>query len=84
MTTNFVSLPDIVFHEIFTYLSSEDILKALANLHHSHLIDLLTEHGAFIQICLSSRLPRHQYKVLSNGIWRYNLVHCICMQRNVL
>jgi hypothetical protein len=67
-------LADIVFLEIFTYLSCEDVLYAFADLQESHLIDLLTEHGAFRQICLSSQLSRHQYKVLSNGVWRYDLV----------
>jgi hypothetical protein len=73
-SSHFTSLPDIVLLEIFTYLSCEDALYAFANLQESHLIDLLTEHGAFRQICLSSQLSRHQYLVLSNGIWRYDLV----------
>jgi hypothetical protein len=69
-----MSLPDVVFLEIFTYLSCEDILYAFANLHDFHLTDLLTEHGAFRQICLSSQLSFRQYNVLSAGIWRYDLV----------
>ncbi len=72
--SHFMSLPDIIFLEIFTYLSCEDALYAFADLHDFHLIDLLTEHGAFRQICLSSQLSRHQYDVLSTGIWRYDLV----------
>ncbi|CAF1122349.1 unnamed protein product [Rotaria magnacalcarata] len=70
--THFMSLPDITLLEIFTYLSSEDVLYTFADLHDVHLIDLLTEHAAFRQICLSSQLSRGQYKVLSNGIWRYD------------
>ncbi|CAF3743176.1 unnamed protein product [Rotaria magnacalcarata] len=72
--THFMSLPDITLLEIFTYLSSEDVLYTFADLHDVHLIDLLTEHAAFRQICLSSQLSRGQYKVLSNGIWRYDSV----------
>jgi hypothetical protein len=49
-------------------------LYAFANLHDFHLTDLLTEHGAFQHICLSSQLSLRQYDVLSNGIWRYDLV----------
>jgi hypothetical protein len=62
-----MSLPDIVLLEIFTYLSCEDVLYVFG--------DLLTEHGAFRRICLSSQLPRRQYIVLSNDIWRYNLIY---------
>jgi hypothetical protein len=72
--SHFMSLPDIVLLEIFTYLSCEDVLYAFADLQESHLINLLTEHGAFRQICLSSQLSRRQYIVLSNDIWRYDLV----------
>jgi hypothetical protein len=76
-----MSLPDIVFLEIFRYLSCEDVLYAFADLQESHLIDLLTEHGAFRQICLSSQLSRRQYKILSNGIWRNDLVRSfICKE----
>jgi hypothetical protein len=81
MPSHFMLLPDIVLLEMFTYLSHEDVLYAFANLKDSHLIDLLTEHGAFRQICLSSQLPRRQYSVLSNGIWRYDLVRSfICKE----
>ncbi len=76
-SSHFMSLPDIVFLEIFTYLSCEDVLYAFADLQESNLIDLLKEHGAFRQICLSSQLPRRQYLVLSNGIWLYDLVRSI-------
>ena len=72
--TNFTTLPDIVLLKIFTYLYCEDALYAFADLHDSHLIDLLTEYGAFQHICLSSQLSRRQYKVLSQGIWRYDLI----------
>jgi hypothetical protein len=72
--SHFLSLPDIVVLEIFTYLSCEDALYAFVNLQDSNLINLLMGHGAFRQICLSSQLTRHQYLVLSKGIWRYNLV----------
>ncbi len=75
--SHFLSLTDIVLLEIFTYLSCEDLLYAFANLQESHLINLLIEHGAFRHICLSSQLPRRQYLVLSNGIWRYNLVRSL-------
>jgi hypothetical protein len=73
-STHFTSLPDVVLLDVFTYLSCEDALYAFADLQESHLIDLLTEHGAFRQICLSSQLSRHQYLILSKGIWRYDLV----------
>jgi len=72
--THFMLLPDIVLLEIFSYLSCEDVLYAFGDLHDFYLLDLLTEHGAFRQICLSSKLSRHQYQVLSKGIWCYDLV----------
>jgi hypothetical protein len=72
--THFMLLPDIVLLEMFAYLSCEDVLYAFADLHDVHLLDLLTEHGAFRHICLSSQLSRHQYNVLSTGVWRYDLV----------
>ena len=75
--SNFSSLPDIVLLEIFTYLSCEDLLYAFVNLQEHYLINLLTEHGAFRHIRLSSQLPRRQYLVLSKGIWRYNLVRSL-------
>jgi len=75
--THFLSLPDIVLLEIFTYLSCEDILYAFADLHDFHLNDLLTEHRAFRHICLSSQLSRRQYQVLSQGIWRYDSVRSL-------
>ena len=77
MPTHLLSLPDIAFLEIFTYLSCEDVLYSFADLHDFHLIDLLTEHGAFRQICLSSQLSRHQHQVLSTDIWRYDLVRSL-------
>ncbi|CAF4073334.1 unnamed protein product, partial [Rotaria sp. Silwood1] len=73
-STHFMLLPDIVLLEIFSYLSSEDVLYAFGNLHDFRLLDLLTEYGAFRQICLSSQLSRYQYQVLSKDIWRYDLV----------
>ena len=75
--SHLLSLPDLVLLEVFTYLSCEDVLYAFVNLQKSHLIDLLIEHGGFRQICLSPQLPRRQYLVLSNGIWRYNLVRSL-------
>ena len=75
--TNFLSLPEVVLLEIFTYLSCEDLLYAFVNLQESHVVNLLMEHGAFRHICFSSQLPRRQYLVLSNGIWRYNLVRSL-------
>jgi hypothetical protein len=77
MPTRFLSLPDIALLEIFSYLSCEDILYAFADLHDFHLDDLLTEHGAFRHICLSSQLSRWQYQVLSQGIWRYDSVRLL-------
>ncbi|CAF3892099.1 unnamed protein product, partial [Rotaria sp. Silwood1] len=74
-STHFMLLPDIVLLEIFSYLSSEDVLYAFGNLHDFRLLDLLTEYGAFRQICLSSQLSRYQYQVLSKDIWRYDLIH---------
>jgi hypothetical protein len=74
MPTHFLSLPDIVLLEIFAYLSYEDILYGFGDLHDLHLNDLFMEHGAFRQICLSSQLSSYQYQVLSNGIWRYDLI----------
>ena len=72
--THFVFLPDIVLLEIFSYLSCEDILYAFGSLQEVDPLHLLTECGAFHQIRLSSQLSRHQYKVLSENIWRYDLV----------
>ncbi|CAF3290733.1 unnamed protein product [Rotaria socialis] len=72
--THFMSSPDSVLLEIFAYLSCEDVLYTFADFHDSHLIDLLTEHGVFRYIWLSSELPHCEYEVLSNGIWRYNSV----------
>jgi hypothetical protein len=63
MPARFLSLPDIVLLEFFTYLSCEDILYAFADLHDFHLNDLLTEHGAFRHICLSSQLSLRKYNV---------------------
>lgn len=74
MTTHLLSLPDIVLLEVFGYLSCEDVLYAFGDFHNVRLINLLGEHGAFEQICLSSKLSRQQYTYLSNGIWRYDLV----------
>ncbi len=74
-STHFLSLLDSIFLEIFTYLSNEDILYAFVDLNDYHLTNLLTEYGAFQQICLSSQLPLRQYNVLSAGIWRSDLVH---------
>ncbi|CAF4634355.1 unnamed protein product, partial [Rotaria socialis] len=76
-STHFISLPDIVLLEIFGYLSCEDVLYAFADLHDTHLIDLLIEHGSFRHICLSSQLSCHQYKILSQGSWRYDLVRSL-------
>ncbi|CAF3038541.1 unnamed protein product [Rotaria sp. Silwood2] len=73
-STNFTSLSDIVLLEIFEYLSCEDVLYAFGDLHNFRFINLLEEHGAFEHICLSSEMSRRQYKILSNGIWRYELV----------
>lgn len=72
--THFLSLPDVVLLDIFSYLSCEDILYAFGSFQDFHLLDLLTEYGAFRQICLSSQLPKHQNEVLASGIWRYDLV----------
>ncbi len=72
--THLMSLPDLVLLEVFSYLSCEDVLYAFGNLHDFRLSDLLTERGAFRHICLSSQLSRHQYQVLSKGIWRCDLV----------
>ncbi|CAF2107011.1 unnamed protein product [Rotaria magnacalcarata] len=76
-STHFISLPDVVLLEIFGYLSCEDVLCAFADSHDIHLIDLLIEHGSFRHICLSSQLSRHQYEILSQGSWRYDLVHSL-------
>ena len=75
--TQFVLLPDIVLLEVFSYLSCEDVLYAFGNLNNARLFDLLEEHGAFRQICLSSQLSRFKYHVLSQGIWRYHLVRSL-------
>ena len=77
MPTHLLSLPDIAFLEIFAYLSCEDVLYSFADLQDFRLIDLLTEHGAFREICLSSRLSHCQYQVLSTGIWRYDSVRSL-------
>jgi len=74
---HFMSLPDLVLLEVFSYLSCEDVLYAFGDLHAFHFYDLLTEHGAFRHMCLSSQLSRHQYYILSNGIWRFDLVRSL-------
>ena len=75
--SHFLSLPDVVLLDIFSYLSCENVLYAFGSFQDVHLLDLLTECGAFGQICLSSQLPRHQYEVLASGIWRYDLVRSL-------
>ena len=70
----FLSLPDIVLLDIFSYFSYEDVLYAFGSFQDFHLVDLFTEYGAFRHICPSSQLPRHQYEVLASGIWRYDMV----------
>jgi hypothetical protein len=78
--THFMSLPDLVLLDMFTYLSGEDVLYSFGDLHDLRVLDLLTEHGAFQHICLSSQLSRHQYQVLSKGIWRYDLVRSFVLK----
>jgi hypothetical protein len=75
--TQFISLPHIVLLEIFSYFSCEDVLYAFADLRNVYFVDLLMEHGAFRHICLSSKLSSHHYEVLSQGIWRYDLVRSL-------
>ena len=75
--THLMLLPDIVLLEIFSYLSCEDVLYAFGSFQDFDLLPLLTERGAFRQICLSSELSLHHYDVLLNDIWRYDLVRSL-------
>ncbi len=68
------SLPDLVLLEIFSYLSCEDALYAIAELNINRLNGMLAERGAFRQIHLSSALSYQRYIILAERIWRFDSV----------
>jgi hypothetical protein len=77
-TSHILSLPDLVWLQIFSYLSCEDVLYAFAELQISHLNNLLIESGAFRHICLLSVLPRHQYETLLH-VWYPDFVRSLVL-----
>ena len=69
-----IVLPNLELLDIFSLLACEDVLYAFGRLNDDRLLQLISEHGAFQQICLSSQMTRRQYYALARGVWRYDLV----------